>query len=223
MNHLTSTLVLAALIPFASACGDDIAAEDAGVNADAAPIDAGVRALCPVDTNATCVSSETCGTPGSMPPMCPFCPRYNPALCALGCHTPPLLLTGDTQTVSFVAQGLGAVPESFGSVVLAAETAGGRYLTCQDIYDDVQRGFISEPCVNVLDSRWTDAQREGADTYRVSFSRFASELPVLFVVYAFATNRAEGIPIGVSCTARTVGAPGSGPVMIPGDSMKPIQ
>ena len=223
MNHQNFSALLVGLFSFALGCGDSVGPEDAGAQIDAEAFDAGVRALCPVDPNPSCVSAETCGTPGSAPPNCPFCPRYNPALCALGCQTPPLLLTGDTQTVSFVAQGLGAVPESFGSVVFASETAGGRYLTCQDIYDDPERGFIAEPCVNILDSRWTDAQREGADTYRVSFSRFASELPVLFVVYAFATDRAEGIPIGVSCTSRDVGAPGSGPVMIPGDSMRAIQ
>jgi hypothetical protein len=205
------------------ACGDSGGPDDAGAGVDVTPADAGVRALCPVDTNPPCVAAETCGTTGSVPANCPFCPPYNPALCALGCQTPALLETADTQTVSFVAQALGATPESFGGLVLATETAGGRYLTCQDVYDDAARALIVEPCVNVLDSRWADAQREGADTYRVSFSRFASELPVLFVIYAFSTDRAEGVPIGVACTAHEVGAVGSGALMIPGDSMRAIQ
>lgn len=207
----------------ASACGDSGGSEDAAVSLDANEPDAGVRALCPVDPNATCQAAETCGTPGSVPANCPFCPPYNPALCALGCRTPPLLETADTQTVSFVARELGAIPESFGGLVLATETAGGRYLTCQDIYADTARSLITEPCVNILDSRWADAQREGADTYRVSFSRFASDLPVLFVIYGFSTDRAEGIPIGVACTEHQVGGVGSGAVMIPGDSMRAIQ
>lgn len=205
------------------ACGDAAGPEDAGIRDDAALVDAGVRALCPVDDNPACDKAETCGPPGSVPANCPFCPAYNPALCALGCQTPALLAAADTHTLSFVARDLTATPESFGGLVLAEETAGGRYLTCQDIYADAERGLIREPCVNILDARGAEAQRENADTFRVSFSRFASDLPVLFVIYAFSTDRAEGVPIGVSCTRYEVGASGSGAVTIPGDSMKPIQ
>lgn len=219
-----SSIAACALLPaWLWACGDSAGPEDSGVGEDALAVDAGVRALCPVDDNPACASAEICGTPGSVPANCPFCPPYNPALCALGCQTPPLLNVADTHTVSFVARDLTGTPESFGGLVLAEETAGGRYLTCQDIYADAARSLIREPCVNVLDARWADAQRESADTFRVSFSRFASDLPVLFVIYAFSTDRAEGTPIGVSCTRFEVGAAGSGAATIPGDSLKPIQ
>jgi hypothetical protein len=104
----------------------------------------------------------------------------------------------------------------------AEETAGGLYLTC----DDLTSGAIDfrDACVNVIDSRWLDAARaEVAGSFRMNFNDFAGVSKVLFVVYGFATANATSDPIGVVCTEFEVGSLGSEPVTIPGDTMRSIQ
>src|SRR5262249_47541861 len=136
------------------------------------------------------------------------------------CMTPAPIGPGDIQTIKFQVGSLLPRIQSFAGFVIDAETAGGSTITCADIY--AARIDLDQRCYNILDSLGRGATGAMGDEYPFAFSGFASGRKVLVVVYGYAMNGSQGNPIGVSCTALDAVAPGTGPVNVAGDMMKPI-
>lgn len=216
----------ASLEPDATA-GPDAAEPDAAEPdaADAAVIDAGLGdssapSYCP-PPGAACDSAGDCGPDIPPPTNCEACVPSNASLCAsASCETPPTLDPTDLYAIVVQVNPILPALESIGAFAIAAETAGGTILTCDDVY----RGLdLADRCVNVLDTKSVAVGQTG-DTYTVSFGGFASGQRTLFVLFGFTQIGARGAPVGVSCTAVDVGPPvgGQPPEFIAGDPMRTI-
>lgn len=218
----------AGLLLALAACsgGDDGGGGDAGFAPDAmAEPDAGVRALCPVDPNPACTRASDCMMDRNPSSNCAGCVPTNLSLCQLGqCVTPDQLSAGDPINFVFTLEaGLLQQVRSFAGVTIAAETAGGQLLTCEDVY--AGRIDLTNGCYNLLATRGAgkDDIRAG-DLFTVTFTRFASGQRSLFVVYGYTQDeQMQSGPIGVSCGAFDVPAPGAGLQRVPGDTMRLIQ
>ena len=213
------TLALLSLGVVACSGGDDNGSDqspsDAGMMAQ---IDAGVPALCPLGSQATCQSAMECGDTRDAPTNCAGCIPYNKSICRRGqCETPEVLAGGDLFNYLFKVGSLSGTVQSFAGLVVAAESSGGKAWTCDDVYS--QNLDLTSMCHNILDTRGQNIAQPD-DQYTVTFTRFASNQPTLFIVYGYADLGSEGPAIGVSCKEYDVSAPGFGLVMIPGDEMK---
>lgn len=214
-------MALGAALAFGCSGGDD----NPNGESDAGSIDSGrPRFLCPpAEPPPACVDAADCQDDGSKPQRCEspvHCLPYNAGTCVFGsCEHPEALLGGDVHTLLFDVADIGIRLQSFAGLVIAGETSGGQELGCDDVY----QGFdLSNPCVNVLDARSAFSE-EGGTLYGMSFSRFASGIRALIVVFGFQELEARGSPTGVSCTEVQVDSPGSGAKRIGGDRMRPIQ
>lgn len=211
-----------ALVP---ACSSEMAAADSGaepVDGGEVVYDGGTLGLCPQEPNPACTRASDCGDDQTKQSNCGSCTPYNRSLCATArCETPAQLGAGDIHNVVFQVGSLQLELKSFTGVALAATTAGGNTITCEDVY--AGRVDPADPCYNVLDSRGLAAIAQSGDTYVFTFSRFASGLRTLFLIYGHAMENSEGNPIGVSCTERDVAQPGGGREDLPGDMMRRIQ
>jgi hypothetical protein len=188
---------------------------DAG---DSIPVDAGVRALCPLGAQATCQSAMECGDLRDPPTNCAGCIPYNRSMCQLGqCVTPEPLTSGDPINYLFKVGSLSGTVQSFAGIVMSAESAGGQAWTCNDVYS--KNLDLTSMCHNILDTRGQNIAQPD-DQYTLTFTRFASNQTSLFIVYGYTDLGSEGTPVGVSCKEYEIGSPGIGLVMIPGDQMK---
>jgi hypothetical protein len=215
------TIVAASL---ALACTDpgnmnmDMMPTDSGT---AIPLDAGVRALCPLGSQATCQSSTECGEVRPPPSNCSGCIPYNRSICRLGqCETPEPLMSSDPVNYLFQVDSLNGTLQSFAGIIIMAESSGGQTWTCDDVYS--KKLDLTSMCHNILDTRGQDIG-VADNQYTMTFTRFVANQPTLFIVYGYADPEAEGMPVGVSCSLHQVGSPGSGKTMIPGDTMRRIQ
>jgi hypothetical protein len=192
---------------------------DAGAAMDASPPDTGIG-ICPLDLNAPCGSASDCADDIPAPTNCAACQPYNRSVCAPdGCSTPPPLTTADTVVYRFAVTAP-VVPDlvSIAGFVLSANTAGGQVISCDDVY--AGRVDLTTNCYNLLDTRGAEAIRPQGDL-AMTFTRFASGQPTLFVVYGYRQMRTRGDPIGVSCGSGMVEGPGRGPTSFAGLPMRP--
>lgn len=227
--------LLATAAVVAAGCGDDNNTDgvDAGVqgpDAGFVPPDAGA-ALCPEGAAAACQTAVDCAPDEPAQPLCAGCPAYNHSLCAVGvCRTPDmteLLTPGDP--VNYVFQmnnSLQTTVLSFVGVVIDAEAAGGQVLTCDDIYErNLTPTQLMGGCYNLVDTDRRERDPARPDNqFTLTFSRFLGERAVLLVAYGYAEAiELQTNPLGISCMATQVGAPGSGMLRVPGDTMRSIQ
>lgn len=199
----------------------EIDAEDARVDdADSTPHDAGPDA-----------AFEPCGPPGGaceraadcqpdLPPPtnCETCVRYNRSLCASGaCRAPPILDGTDLYNVVVtLAPGLPPL-ESFSTFAIAAATAGGAPLRCQDLRDNPD--LLNNTCLNVLESRAYTLGQSG-QSFAVGFVGFPGGERTLFLIRGHTEVQARGAPVASSCTEVDVGLPsGQGPYFIAGETL----
>ena len=212
-------LLILSMALVACADGDDNGPDQQNPDAGMAiPVDAGVRALCPLGSQATCQSSTECGDVKDAPTNCAGCLPYNKSMCRLGqCETPEPLGGGDIFNYLFKVGSLSGTVQSFAGIVVAAESSGGQPWTCEDVYSE--NLDLTSMCHNILDTRGQNIAQPD-DQYTVTFTRFASNQSTLFIVYGYADLGAEGAPVGVSCKQYDDVTPGLGLVMIPGDQMK---
>lgn len=195
-----------------------VAMMDAGVQEDS-----GVRALCPAHSDPVCSNSEDCQFEmNPAPTNCEFCPGYvTEGLCAAAqCQTPPRIQSSGLHEVRISVVGFQTELNSFARLVMASETTGGSYVSCQDVYD----GNIdfANPCYNIMDARGSNAAPNMPDVPILTFSGFPSGQRTLFIIYGFTEEGAAGDPIGVSCTEYDVGAPTDMKVTVEGDMMRRI-
>lgn len=162
-----------------------------------------------------------CDNDFNAPSNCDGCVPYNLSLCVSGsCLTPTPLGMGDIYTVVVTIPATVPNVQSFAATVVSVDTAGGREISCDDVYADELD--LANECFNVLDSRGFTVPQMG-DTYGVSFTSFASGQSSLFVITAFDRLQAGGNRVGVSCTPYEVPGPrGGGPYLITGDLMRPL-
>lgn len=194
---------------------------DASYPDAAEPEDAGRTGLCAQEPNPMCMRAADCMDDSSRPTNCGGCFAYNKTLCATNaCETPALLGNGDIHNVVFQVGILQTELQSFAGHVIDAKTAGGNTITCEDVY--AKTVDLADPCYNILDVRAFREIARQESTYTMSFSAFASGRHVLFVIHGYALQNADGNPIGISCTAYDVGAPGMG-AEVSGDMMRRIQ
>jgi hypothetical protein len=223
LAHLAIPALGLSLLASVAACGGTTNdGTDAGADLDGGVVaDAGVRALCPLpENNPSCQAASECGAGSPGQSNCAFCPTQYTNLCLTGaCGAPPLTENGDVFTLAFSVGDLQTQVFSMAGIALAAETAGGLQMTCEDVY--AGRVNLDEACFNVLQSRYMVASRQERN-YRMPFTRLPAERPVLLVIYGFASEGAEGQPIGISCTAEDVPPAGSGPMQVAGDMMRRI-
>ena len=191
-------------------------------------VDAGVRALCPLGSQATCQSFTECEDSNLMkvdikppPTNCEGCIPYSRSICRLGqCETPAPLESADPVNYSFQVDSLHGTVNSFAGIVIAAESSGGQVWTCDDVYS--KNLDLTSMCHNILDTRGQDIAVHD-NQYKMTFTRFAANQPTLFIVYGYADLESKGAPVGVSCTAKEIGSPGNGKLEIAGDTMRRIQ
>lgn len=187
----------------ACSSGEDL--PDATVEIDmGVAVDAGVRTLCPIpENNPTCQMAEDCDDELAPPANCQWCRTRNNSVCAVGqCASPDLIDGNQFLLFSFRAPDLETVLQSYAGYAVAKETAGGSYLTC----DQMLAGNVDwdEPCLNIIDARYADNSSQQGDTFPMNFSRIPGGLDVLLVVYAFDTEFAASQPIGVACAEASV-------------------
>lgn len=204
------------------ACGEGATTgTDAGGDPDDAGIvaDSGVRALCPLPENApACEASSACGAGSDPQSNCGFCRREYASMCLAGaCAAPPKM--DAIFEVRFVVGDLQPQVQSLVAIALAAETAGGLEISCEDVYQG--RVNLDDPCQTVVQSRYRGITRQ-EQTYGMLFTRLPSQTRMLFVIYGFAAQGAPGQPIGISCVAEEVPGPDSPPVQVVGDRMRRI-
>jgi len=217
--------VLWVVIGLLVACssGTDEDGMDAMVPDTGPPPDGGVRALCPMLEAPQCAEAATCGEVLPRQSNCIGCFEYNRSLCTFGaCETPALLADSNRVTLRFNVEGaLSNRVQSFASIALASETAGGASISCDGVYaEDVELG---DRCYNIVDSRGFPAAIVG-DTYQAFFSRLPTERRVLLVLRGYEEDVASMTePIGISCTAIDVGGPDGTGVEVEGDMMRLIQ
>lgn len=232
MKKLDETIVRAVLVfgamltVFASplACSSGTDTPDTGVDmhdADAPPPDGGRLGLCPQEANPACMRAGDCAADSPKESNCGGCAAYNNALCATAaCTMPDRLLGGDTYNIFIGAGVLGPTLKSFASHAIAATTAGGNTITCEDIYQ--HRVDLTEPCYNIMESRGSRAVAQPGDVYQITLGLFPGGQKTLFVIFGYSEENSGGGPIGVSCTAVDVEAPGGGRKDVGGDMMHPI-
>lgn len=206
MNFRASLALLLSL----AACGSDpvTPGPDAGA-ADAAPIpvDAGVRALCPMLQAPQCTKAEDCGAATPAPADCTACRARYAKTCGFGaCQTPdtPAVLVSVAADVTEVR---GAMPRSFVLTAVDGETAGGLELTCADLTADTVS--LSDACVTVMEARrWNLAElRPTGEIYTLFSSNFPTSKRALFMVEAFAEPLGNGMRLGVACAELPALAP----------------
>ena len=187
-----------------------------------ADVDGGARALCPVEPSAACQRASECGQDDSTPPSnCGGCKPYNKRICKFGqCVEPEPLAPADPVNYLVQLAALTTEVKSFADLAIAAETAGGKILTCDDVYE--KRIDLSDGCYNILTTRGSGIARE-ENQYTRTFTQFPSGQQTLFVVYGYALEESVGDPIGVSCKSVDVGPPGQGRQTVAGDTMRRIQ
>lgn len=215
-------MVAALVIAGCNTGDDDDGMVDAGFQDVGVQADGGVRAVCPMLESPECTAQAECGEVLPRQSNCEGCFDYNRSLCRFGaCESPPALGVTDTHTVWFSVAGV-IEPQlrSFATAALAAETAGGASVTCEQVY--AGEVDIAGGCHNVIDSRGQEIAGVAA-TYPMPFSRFPSEMRVLFIIWGYDTEGSEGDPIGVSCTEFDVGPAMQGAMRVEGDMMRPIQ
>ncbi len=217
------SLGLMGLVAFgcSSPMGDDDPM-DASV-ADMATPDGGVRALCPALETPECTAAEACGEVIDRQSNCSGCFASNRSLCLFGaCESPAVLATSNPVNVRFtVTAALAPQVMSFATAAIAAETAGGAEVGCDQVY--AGEVDLTSGCYNIVDSRGLMASMIG-QTYPAIFSKLPTERKVLLLIWGYGEGLASmGDPIGISCTAIDVGGPDGDGVDVEGDMMRPIQ
>ncbi len=190
-------------------------------------VDSGMRAECPVAANSPdCMSASDCGNAGSPAPNCDYCRARYSDICVFGrCETPAELSGAEGFFMRFNISGFENIVDSFAGFAVAAETTGGNPLTCDDIFAAGKSFDWDNPCINLIDSRYTERSGQPAQAFPMRFGRFQENTPALLVVYGFTDTMAEGDPVGVACKAvpgRAVGET-DGDIEVDGDMMRSIQ
>lgn len=197
---------LTALALVLAACGSDpiTPGADGGVADAAEPSDGGVRALCPMLQAPACGNAAACGMATDPVNGCAGCRPHYAAACTFGACTTPTDPVAIVNVFTDITQVRGSI-RSFVVTGIAAETAGGRKLTCEDVL--AGDPGIDEACMTVLDSRAYDLGelRPTGETYPVILSRFPTSADAVILVQAFADTRGNGALIGHTCAMLPAG------------------
>lgn len=184
---------------------------DANVDAGSKPDQA--VALCPaVDAQVACRRASDCGSEDLQPSAsCVDCPVRNPAMCQAGvCAVPDSVSCVSEGCTTYTAYRdalyqfsvemgpqLGVIKSLWWAGV-AAETAGGRKLSCADL----MRGplDLSSGCYNVVRMNQKE-QGGGGAVHELLLSSLPAGEDLLFLVQAYGTEDRSGPPFGRSCVA----------------------
>lgn len=194
------------LVLAAAACGSDPVnpGADGGVADAAEPADGGVRALCPMLQAPACTNAAACGAATDPVNGCAGCRPHYAAACTFGTCTTPADPVAIVNVFTDITQVRGSI-RSFVITGIAAETAGGKKLTCEEVL--AGDPGIDETCLTVLDSRAYDLGelRPTGETYPVILSRFPTSADALLLVQAFADTRGNGALVGHTCAPLAAG------------------